>query len=75
MGLKPDASIPAELLLGARRAADQPDADGNRSLWVVMNPLEENIVRGSTKAVRLIDLDLKIRGGLRELAWEFAELN
>jgi hypothetical protein len=87
MGLKPNSSIRAELLLAARREADQPDGDGNRSLWVTMNTLEENMIRGgikgvnergrriSTKAVRQIDLDFRIHRGLWELAREYAEMN
>jgi hypothetical protein len=87
MGLKPNASIRAELLLAARREADQPDRDGNRSLWVAMNTLEENMIRGgikgvnergrriSTKAIRQIDLDFKIHRGLWELARQYAEMN
>jgi hypothetical protein len=87
MGLKPNSSIRAELLLAARREADQPDGDGNRSLWVTMNTLEENMIRGgikgvnergrriSTKAVRQIDLDFRIHLGLWELAREYAKMN
>jgi len=69
------------------QANDQPDGDGNRSLWVTMNTLEENMIRGgikgvnergrriSTKAVRQIDLDFRIHRGLWELAREYAEMN
>jgi hypothetical protein len=87
MGLKPSRWIDSSELLKPRRQEDQPDGNGNRSLWVVINTIEESMIRGglhgvnergrriTTKAVKQIDLDFKIHRGLWELAREFAEMN
>ena len=76
MALKPNRWIASSELLKARRQEDQPDDEGNRSLWVAFNVIEESMIRGglhgvnergrriTTKAVKEIDLDLRIHKGL-----------
>jgi hypothetical protein len=85
--LKPNFAIRPIQLLEARRSEDRRDSDGNRNLWVVTNILEEALIKGgvkginqrgrriSTKAVKQIDLDMRIHKGLWELAQEYAEMN
>jgi hypothetical protein len=87
MALKPNPSLKPAFLLTARREADYTDGDGNRDLWTTTNVIEEALIRGGvqgvnyrgrrirTKAVKEIEMDLKIHKGLWNLAQGMAELN
>lgn len=78
--------VDADSILAPRRVEDRSDAGSARSLWLTLNVVQENLVRGglpgltstgrhrATSAIRAVDANVQLNQGLWAMASDYAAI-